>query len=94
MRRIAEFGTPRILVKDMHSNLSVAPNLKLEWVVKETIYRWADVISLHVPLIGQTTNMIRQKQLMKMKQDALIINVAREGIINELDLPEVLNRDT
>jgi lactate dehydrogenase-like 2-hydroxyacid dehydrogenase len=30
--------------------------------------------------------MIRQKQLMKMKQDAVIINVALEGIINELDL--------
>lgn len=91
LRRLAGFGTPRILVNDMHPNLKVAPELKLEWVGKEDIYRQADLISLHVPLTVQTKNMIRREHLLQMKPDAMIINTSRGGIINEHDLAGVLN---
>lgn len=91
LRRLAGFGTPRILVNDMHPNLTVAPELKLEWVDKSEIYNQADLISLHVPLTAQTKNMIRREHLIQMKPDAMIINASRGGIINEHDLAEVLN---
>jgi D-3-phosphoglycerate dehydrogenase len=91
LRRLAGFGTPRILVNDMHPNLNVAPNLKLEWVAKEDIYRQADVISLHLPLTAQTKNMIRREHLLLMKPDAMIVNTSRGGIVNEQDLADVLN---
>jgi D-3-phosphoglycerate dehydrogenase len=90
LHRLAGFGSPRILVSDTHPNLEVAPELKLEWVGKEEIYRQADLISLHVPLTAQTKNMIRREHLLKMKPDAMIINTSRGGIINEHDLAEVL----
>ncbi len=90
LRRLSGFGTPRILVNDTHPNQNIAPQHKLEWVDKETIYREADVISLHVPLTAQTKNMIRHEHLLKMKQDAMIINTARGGIINEQDLAAVM----
>ncbi|MBF0340496.1 MAG: phosphoglycerate dehydrogenase [Magnetococcales bacterium] len=90
LRRLSAFGTPRILVNDIHPDSQVAPKLKLEWVDKETIYREADVISLHVPLTGQTKNMIRREHLLQMKRDAVIINTARGGIINEQDLAAVM----
>lgn len=91
LRRLAGFGSPRILVNDTHPNLKIAPELKLEWVSKEEIYRQADLISLHVPLTAQTKNMIRSEHLLQMKPDAMIINTSRGGIINEDDLAEVLN---
>lgn len=91
LRRLAGFGSPRILVNDTHPNLKIAPELKLEWVSKEEIYRQADLISLHVPLTAQTKNMIRSEHLLQMKSDAMIINTSRGGIINEDDLAEVLN---
>lgn len=91
LRRLAGFGTPRILVNDIHPDLKVAPEFKLEWVDKEEIYRHADVISLHVPLTVQTKNMIRREHLLQMKPDAVLINTSRGGIINEHDLAEVLN---
>lgn len=91
LRRLAGFGTPRILVNDMRPNLNVAPNLKLEWVAKEDIYRQADVISLHLPLTAQTKNMIRCEHLLQMKPDAMIVNTSRGGIVNEQDLADVLN---
>jgi D-3-phosphoglycerate dehydrogenase len=91
LRRLAGFGTPRILVNDIHPDLKVAPELKLEWVGKEEIFCQADVISLHVPLTTNTKNMIRREHLLQMKSDAMIINTSRGGIINEHDLAEVLN---
>ena len=90
LRRLSAFGTPRILVNDVHPDPRVAPELKLEWVDKEAIYRDADVISLHVPLTAQTKNMIRRDHLLSMKKDAVIINTARGGIINEQDLVAVM----
>jgi D-3-phosphoglycerate dehydrogenase len=90
LRRISAFGTPRVLVNDLLPNMKLVPELKLEWVGKDEIYRHADLISLHVPLTAQTRNMIRREQLLTMKHDALVINTSRGGIINERDLAEVL----
>jgi D-3-phosphoglycerate dehydrogenase len=91
LRRLAGFGTLRILVNDTNPNLEVAPELKLEWVGKEEIYRHADLISLNVPMTVQTKNMIQREQLLMMKPDTMIINTSRGGIINEYDLAEVLS---
>jgi D-3-phosphoglycerate dehydrogenase len=91
LRRLSGFGSPRILANDTHPNLKVAPELKIEWVGKEEIYKQADLISLHVPLTAQTKNMIRRDHLLQMKPDAMIINTSRGGIINENDLAEVLS---
>jgi D-3-phosphoglycerate dehydrogenase len=90
LRRIPAFGTPRVLVNDTNPNLKLDPQLKLEWVGKNEIYRQADLISLHVPLTVHTRNMIRRDQLLQMKSDALLINCSRGGIVNEHDLVEVM----
>ena len=90
LRRLPVFGSPRVLVNDLHPDSSLVPELKLEWVGKETIYQEADVISLHLPMTKQTTNMIRREQLQQMKPDALLINTSRGGIVNEQDLYEVM----
>ncbi len=90
LRRLSAFGTPRVLVNDLNPDLHVANKLKLEWVDKETIYREADLISLHVPLTGQTKNMISYEQLKTMKHDAIVINTSRGGIVNEQDLARIL----
>jgi D-3-phosphoglycerate dehydrogenase len=90
LTRLSGFGTPRVLVNDIRPDTKLVPELKLEWVGKEEIYRHADVISLHVPLTAHTKNMIRAEHLRLMKPDALLINASRGGIINENDLAEVM----
>jgi D-3-phosphoglycerate dehydrogenase len=90
LRRLSAFGSPRVLVNDLTPNPKLVPELKLEWVGKEEIFRNADLISLHLPMTPQTKNMIRREHLMMMKPDALIINTSRGGIINEKDLADVL----
>jgi D-3-phosphoglycerate dehydrogenase / 2-oxoglutarate reductase len=91
LRRIPVFGTPRTLVNDLNPRNNLVPESKLEWVSKETIYREADVISLHIPMTKSTYNMISIEQLRQMKPDALLINTSRGGIINESDLYEVMS---
>jgi D-3-phosphoglycerate dehydrogenase len=90
IRMLTAFGAPCILVNDLHPSLHVADNLELEWVDKDTIYREADLISLHVPLTTNTKNMVRYEQLKAMKPDAIVINTSRGGIINEQDLARIL----
>ncbi|WP_101772199.1 NAD(P)-dependent oxidoreductase [Peptostreptococcus faecalis] len=51
----------------------------------------ADIISYHVPVLENTINMVRKETIAKMKDDAIIINVARGEIINNEDLAEALN---
>lgn len=92
LRRLPVFGSPRVLVNDLSPDTTLVPELKLEWVGKETIYREADVITLHLPMTRQTRNMIRTEQLMLMKPDALLINTSRGGIINEEDLHQALSQ--
>ncbi|RDW58918.1 uncharacterized protein DSM5745_11124 [Aspergillus mulundensis] len=51
----------------------------------------ADVLTLHIPLTAETRNLISYEQLRQMKPDAILINAARGGIVNEEDLTRVLS---
>ena len=50
----------------------------------------ADVISLHVPLTSETRGMIDAKAFARMKPDAILINTARGGIMDEAALVKAL----
>jgi glycerate dehydrogenase len=54
----------------------------------------ADVISLHLPLTQETRNFIGAAQLAKMKRNALLINTARGGLVDEHALVEALRAGT
>lgn len=49
-----------------------------------------DILSIHCPLTPQTKGMIGARELSLMKQDAILINTARGGIVDEPALVEAL----
>ena len=58
------------------------------------LLQWADVVSIHSPLNAKTAGLIGKAELETMKPTAIIINVARGGIIDEAALADALNSDT
>lgn len=59
----------------------------------EEVIKVADIISIHCPLTPDTLNLITLNELKAMKQQAIIINTARGGIINEADLAHALHHN-
>jgi phosphoglycerate dehydrogenase-like enzyme len=59
-----------------------------------TLLAEADVVSLHCPLTPETANLIDMAAFRRMKPTAVLINVARGGVVNEDDLREALKART
>lgn len=89
--RLAKALGMRVLVLDpmtpadavRQSGFEVAANL-------DEMLASADIVSLHCPLTNETRNLIDAKRLSQMKPDALLVNTARGGIIDEAALLEAL----
>lgn len=80
----------RIIVNDIINQDEYYSENNLEKVTKEELFKESDVISIHTPLTLETKNLIDEKTLNLMKSSAFIINTARGGIINQVDLKRAL----
>lgn len=58
------------------------------------ILETSDIVSLHCPLTPETTNMIDARALASMKRTAVLVNVARGGVVVEADLAAALKART
>lgn len=58
----------------------------------EDVLSCADVVSIHCPLNDETRDLITLEELRAMKREALLINTARGGIVNERDLADALRQ--
>jgi len=52
----------------------------------------ADVVSLHVPLTNETRHLIDASALARMKTDAVLINAARGGVLDEVAVVDALQQ--
>ncbi len=60
----------------------------------ETVLTQSDVITLHVPLTPETKGLIGAAELKRMKKNAILINTARGGLVDEAALLEALKDGT
>ena len=77
-----------------YSTSGVARNESYKSVELNELLATSDIVSIHCPLNERTHNLIGAEQLAKIKPSAIIINVARGGIVNEAALAEALNNNT
>ncbi len=84
------FGCRRILAHDIRPNRALDAGFRFQWVDKMALLEQADIVSLHVPLTSRTRGYLCRSELLAMKRDALLINTARGGIVDESDLFSVL----
>jgi len=57
----------------------------------EDVLRAADFVSLHVPLIDATRNLINAQRIGTMRPDAVLLNFAREGVVDNAAVIEALD---
>ncbi|UFH59423.1 D-2-hydroxyacid dehydrogenase [Sulfurovum mangrovi] len=57
----------------------------------EALLSSCDIVSIHAPLNAQTRNLIHADNLKLLKEESILINVGRGGIVNEADLAKELD---
>jgi D-3-phosphoglycerate dehydrogenase len=60
----------------------------------EEVLKASDFVSIHVPLIEATKNLINATRLALMKKDAILLNFARDGIVDDKAVVEALKADS
>ena len=74
------YSTPRELI------FNGAEHRTLDALLAES-----DVVSLHVPLVPATRNLIDRQRIQSMKPGAILVNTARGGVVDEVALAEALS---
>jgi glyoxylate reductase len=81
----------RILYTDaVRAPAEVERELGAQFVDKETLFREADFVTLHVPLLPDTRHYVSVKELKLMKKTAHLINASRGPVLDEAALVQAL----
>ena len=86
VRLLSAFGA-RVLANDLRP---AALAEAVEWVDKPTLFREADVVTLHVPLTPSTRGLVGPGQLAAMRPGAVLVNTSRGGVVDEAALAHAL----
>lgn len=70
--------------QDFYQKNSVKP------IGLEELLQKSDIVTLHLPLDKSTRNILSKKRLSMMKKDAILINLARGGLVDENALEQIL----
>ena len=91
-KRLSSFGCKLYGCDRTMRRETIFNDLGGEMVEKlEDMLPFLDVLSIHVPLTGQTKNLINSKILQKIKPGCILINTSRGSVVNQFDLLEALN---
>jgi glycerate dehydrogenase len=85
--RMAEAFGMRVLVAQRPGGAPEPGRIPLDELLAQV-----DVLTLHTPLAANTRNLIGAAELARMRPDALLVNTARGGIVDEAALAHALRR--
>src|SRR6202043_545321 len=90
-RRARAFGMT-LVAHDPFVSAGVAKEQGIGLTSLDELYAAADYITLHVGLTPQTTGMINQASLKKMKKGVRLVNCARGELVHEPELVQALQQ--
>jgi len=82
LARIAHGFGCRVLATDAWQDEGLQRDLGVSYVDAPTLYHESDIISLHVPLTGETHHMIDAAAFAKMKPGVMLINTSRGALVD------------
>lgn len=80
----------KVLAYDVYPDEVFAVEHGVIYTTLDKLYRNADIVSLHCPLLPATQHIIDQEAIDKMKKGVMLINTSRGGLINSEALIEGL----
>jgi len=80
----------RVIVYDPYVTPELIEKAGYESVSLKELYQISDYITIHVPKLKETNNMINKTSFGEMKRGVMIINCARGGLLNEMDLQDAI----
>jgi D-lactate dehydrogenase len=89
--KIANGFGMNVIAYDAFPKSGLDAELNFKYVSFEELLKTSDVITLHVPLLPETTHMINQETLKLVKKGCILINTARGAVIDTTALIEALN---
>jgi phosphoglycerate dehydrogenase-like enzyme len=89
-KMLKAFGCDVVYSKPTRLSADEEKALGVRHVGLDELFATSDVVTLHCPLTPQTAGLIDRKALQRMKSTAVLINVARGGVVVEADLVEAL----
>lgn len=89
VQKVAGFGL-RIIAHDPYVSAEAAAEMGVELVDLETLFREADLLSLHAPATAETRHIVNRDRLALMKPTAVVVNTSRGPLIDEAALIEAL----
>ena len=90
-RRARAFGM-ELVAHDPFVSAGVAKEQGIRLASLDELYAAADYITLHVGLTPQTTGMINEAAIKKMKKGVRLVNCARGELVHEADLAQALKQ--
>ncbi|MBL8837641.1 MAG: 2-hydroxyacid dehydrogenase [Alphaproteobacteria bacterium] len=93
-RLLTGFGCPILYNKRTPAEPAEEATLGVRYAPLPELLAKSDVVSLHCPLTPETTGLIDKAALMTMKRSAILVNVARGGVVVEPDLAWALSTRT
>lgn len=86
MIRICKGFGMNIVAHDPYPNIELAEKLGFEYKTLEELLHVSDLISLHCPLTKDNTHLINAFTIAQMKNNVILVNTSRGGLINTEDL--------
>ena len=84
------FGMKIIYYDKRRCPHEIEKELDAKCVDLDTLFREADVITIHVPLLPSTKHLVNEEKLRLMKKTAILINTARGGVVDTEALVKAL----
>lgn len=82
----------KILAHELYPDKKFISSFGVKLASLEEVLSNSDIVSLHIPLTKETYHLIGKKELALMKPDAILVNTARGGLIDEEALIDALKK--
>ena len=90
IRRLRGFGSD-VLAFDVHEDEGFATECGVTYLPLPELMRRADIVSLHCPLLPETTGLIDAALIQSMKKDAYLVNTSRAPVVDRDALTAALD---